>query len=314
MVITSILEARGSNLYRQLLKFVQDTIEFVKQGEQMAVAGVLEISKHIIEDFKRSTRLLESSMSYYDPVDLVVSHAVNVAVYSLKMAQDMGLSEEEVEDITAVALLHDIGFGHMPLYNRNKDDLVMHEGEPDNVISDEDRDLISKHPEAGYETILKDTPRATHIAEIILQHHERADGTGFPRGLTDSEQLLQARIIAIMDVYEAFIHPRPFRDALVPPKGIDAIRQSSAGAFSSQMIKELLLSFSICPIGHIVKLSDNSIGKVIRTHRDYPMRPVVRLYVDSSGRKLYSPLEISLKENVLLYISECLPRFSPDSS
>ena len=314
MVDTSILKAHGSDLYRQLLQFVRDTIEFVKQGEQISVAGVLEISKHVIEDFKSSSRLLESSMSYYDPADLVVSHAVNVAVYSLKMAQDMGLSEEEVEDITAVALLHDIGFGRLPLYNRNKDDLVLHEGEPDKVISDEDRDLINKHSDAGYETILKDTTRATHIAEVILQHHERADGTGFPRGLTDSEQLLQARIIAIMDVYEAFIHPRPFRDALVPPKGIDAIRQSSAGAFSSQMIKELLLSFSICPIGHIVKLSDNSIGKVIGTHRDYPMRPDIRLYVDSSGQKLDAPVEITLKENVLLYIAECLPRFSPDSS
>ena len=314
MVNTSILKTHGSELYRQLLQFVRDTIELVRQGEQISVAGALEISKHVIGDFKDSTRLLESAMSYYDPVDLVVSHAVNVAVYSLKMAQDMGLSDEEVENITAVALLHDIGFGRAPIYNRNKDDLVLHEREPDKVILDEDRDIIKKHSEAGYETILKDTPRAALMAEIILQHHERADGTGFPRGLTDSEQLLQAKIIAIMDIYEAFIHPRPFRDALVPPKGIDAIRQSSAGAFSSEMIKELLLSFSICPIGHIVKLNDNSIGKVIRTHRDYPMRPDIRLYVDSAGRKLDTPVETSLKEDVLLYIAECLPRFSPDNS
>jgi hypothetical protein len=78
------------------------------------------------------------------------------------------------------------------------------------------------------------------------------------------------------------------------------------------MIKELLLSFSVCPIGHYVKLSDESIGKVVRTSRDFPLRPDVEVRVDSSGRKLDSPRLVSLKDEPLLYIAECLPQFEQD--
>lgn len=304
-----LLTLHGAELYKGLLRYIRETTQALSRGGQISVSGPLGIARHLREELGRSTELLESVMSYYDPVDLAVSHAVNVAIYSLKMAIDMDLSDEDVENTTAAALLHDVGFGRMPIFHRDRDDLLLHEGELEQLISDEDRELIEKHSQAGYEGIARKAPPAERIAEIVLQHHERADGSGYPRGLHESKQLLEAQIVAIIDTYEDFIHPRPYRDALAPPAGIDAIRQSKAGAFSSTMIKELLLTFSVCPLGHYVKLSDESIGKVVKTRRDFPLRPDVEVHVDSAGERLDTPRTVNLKEEQLLFIAECLPRF-----
>ena len=304
-----LLTTHGAELYENLLRYIRGCTEAVGRGERISVSGPLGIAGRLRQELDRSSELLETAMSFYDPVDLAVSHAANTAVYSLKMAVDMGLSGEEVEDVTAAALLHDIGFGRMPIFHQERDDLLLREGEREEMISKEDRAFIKMHPEAGYESIERGDARAGKIAEIILQHHERADGTGYPRGLQESEQLLEARILAIIDTYEDFIHPRPYREALAPPAGIDAIRQSKAGAFSADLIKELLLSFSVCPLGHYVRLSDDSIARVVKTSREFPLRPDVEVYVDGGGRKLDSPRRVSLRDEQLIYIAECLPGF-----
>lgn len=306
----TIFTSQGLQLYQDMMLYIQRKTEAVGEGHQLSIDEPLEIILHFIEDFKRSNDLLETAMSYYDPRDIAVSHAVNVTVFSLKMALDMSLSKEEVEDTVLAALFHDVGFGMVPAFHKEKEVIPLYESDVGlNNLSAKDQQLVLKHPQFGYEAIAHENNRAKRIAEIILQHHEKADGSGYPHGLKESEQLLQAKIISIVDTYDNLIHPRPFRDALAPPQGIETIIKQQGRTFSREMIKQLLKSLSVFPLGHFVRLSNRSVGKVIRANSDNPLRPDVELQVDSSGHDMQTPKVVKLQEEYLLSIVECLPLF-----
>ena len=115
----------------------------------------------------------------------------------------MGLHGNKVEGVYMAGLVHDIGKISIPAEILNKP----------GKLEPEEFEIIKKHPQAGYE-ILKDIEFPWPLAEIVLQHHERWDGSGYPLGLRDGEILLEARILAVADVVEAMASHRPYRPAL----------------------------------------------------------------------------------------------------
>jgi putative nucleotidyltransferase with HDIG domain len=126
-----------------------------------------------------------------------------VAVLSRLIAEEMGLPEAEVDGIEVAALVHDIGKLAVPA------EILTKPGK----LSSVEFELIKGHSQGGYD-ILKDIDFDWPIADIVLQHHERMDGTGYPNGLSGDEILLAARILMVADVIEAMAAHRPYRPAL----------------------------------------------------------------------------------------------------
>lgn len=302
MDTNSTYKSQGDKLYKNLLLFTKANTEAVAQDNKLSLSEIYDIADHIINNFKRSTVLMDIAVNYYEPDDVFISHAVNVTIFSLKMALDMNLSEEDIQDTVTAALLHDIGYGKIDESLRDKE-------QDENLITEKERELLRMHSKYGYEAIAPENERDKRIAEIILQHQEKADGSGYPNGLKESQQQPLARIISIVDTYEALIHPRPLRDALEPPKGLGVIIKQKGSEFSEQMLKALIGSLSIFPVGQIVLLNNGFIGKVIRTYKDNPKAPDVQLYFDPSGNRLEEPRVIKLKEKPILFIDKCLPGF-----
>ena len=298
MNMETILKSHGPDLYEKLLVYIQDNTEQVRKGNKLSLLPAFDITSHVVEEFNQSSDLLEQSMTSYDSHDLYKSHVLNVAILALKMASDMDLSDEEIQDTLLAGLYHDVGFGKIM-------DSLQYEGI--DIYLEDAKKKVLEHPEHGYNSILFENNRVKRIAEIIIQHHERADGSGYPHGLEESEQLVPARIIAIIDTYESLIHPRPYRDALVPLRGIKVILEQKGTTHSENLIKALIGSFSIYPVGHFVRLNTNQVGKVIKTYPDNPVRPDVQIFFDRTGKKLGIPKVVKLKENHLVNIEECVP-------
>jgi HD-GYP domain-containing protein (c-di-GMP phosphodiesterase class II) len=133
-------------------------------------------------------------------------HQQRVADLSRVIAQEIGLSENEIEGIYIAAAIHDIGKISLPAEILAKPV----------QLSDIEVSLIQAHCQTGYD-ILKGIEFPWPIAEIVLQHHERQDGSGYPRGLAGDDILMAARIIGVADVVETMSSHRPYR----PSKGID---------------------------------------------------------------------------------------------
>ena len=135
------------------------------------------------------------------------NHQKRVSNLAAAIAKEMELSDEMVEHIRIAGLLHDIGKISVPSEILSKPA----------ALTDMEFGLMKGHPGAGFD-MLKDTELPSPIAEMVLEHHERLDGSGYPRGLKGAEILLEARILAVADVVEAVSSRRPYRPAL----GIDA--------------------------------------------------------------------------------------------
>ena len=299
-----MFKTHGSKLYKDLILFAHNNTEVIAKGGKLSLSQAFDIADYIIEDFNHSNDLMEDTIKFYDSKDLCESHAVNVAIFSLKMATDMNLSKEDIQDTLVAALFHDIGFGKIIK------DIQPYEGIlGENLLSEDDLVLVRMHSQYGYEGILYQSDREKRIAEIILQHHEKADGSGYPYQLKETQQWLPSRIISIIDTYETLIHPRPYRDALAPPKGIEALLKQKRTTFSSNMVKLLINSFSLYPVGQFVKLNNGMIGKVIKTYKENPVRPDVQIYFDALGNKLESPRIRRLIEDHLITVDQCLPGF-----
>ena len=158
-------------------------------------------------------RLVESRDPY------TAGHQQRVALLARAIAEEMGMDGDAVESIGLAATVHDVGKVYVPLEFLNKP----------GVLSEPEFNIIRHHPRVGYD-ILSQVQFDAPVSEMVLQHHERLDGSGYPQGLSGEEILQEARIIAVADVVEAMSSHRPYR----PSRGIEkALREieNHAGSF-----------------------------------------------------------------------------------
>ncbi|MEQ8200010.1 MAG: HD domain-containing phosphohydrolase [Syntrophomonadaceae bacterium] len=153
-------------------------------------------------------------------------HQHRVAALACGIAREMGLPDKTIDDIRIAGTLHDIGKLYVPL------DILSQPGR----LTEIEYLFIKTHPTAGYD-ILKSIPFDAPIAEIIMQHHERIDGTGYPKGLKGDEILLPARIIAVADVFEAMASHRPYRASLGVDRALDEIEKNAGRLYDQKVVE-----------------------------------------------------------------------------
>ena len=156
-------------------------------------------------------------------------HSQRARKFTLLLARELGLPPEDLEDIGRGALLHDIGKTGIP------DEILLKR----NALSPDQRAIIEHHPEIGY-NIISATPFLSKAAEIVLSHHERFDGKGYPRGLRGKEIPLGARIFAVIDAYDAMRSTRSYREGMKPADAVAEIQHHSGTQFDPEVVTAFL--------------------------------------------------------------------------
>jgi putative nucleotidyltransferase with HDIG domain len=151
-------------------------------------------------------------------------HSVRVQEYTLKIAKELRLSKVRYENLFYSSLLHDIGKINVPIDLLNKKE----------ILTTQEMEMIKKHALYGSE-IVNET-FSLYIGEIILQHHERIDGSGYPFGLKGNQILLEAKIIAVADTYDAMTSQRVYREAVTPHEAIVIIKQQNERQYSKPIV------------------------------------------------------------------------------
>ena len=173
-----------------------------------------------------------SAMELRDPY--TAGHQRRVTELALAIAQEMGLSGEQLKGLQVASLLHDIGKGlFVPA------EILSKPGQ----LTVWEMALIKIHPQAGYE-VLKKVDFPWPVAEIVHQHHERLDGSGYPQGLKDKDILLEAKIIAVADVVEAMSSHRPYRPSLGTEKALEEIETQKGVLYDPQVVEACLRVFA----------------------------------------------------------------------
>jgi putative nucleotidyltransferase with HDIG domain len=174
---------------------------------------------------------LTLAVERHDPY--TCGHQRRVATLAAAMARELGLAAHEINEILVAGLIHDVGKIYLP------PEILAEPG----YLSDSQMSLVRTHPQAGYEALRSvDFPR--NVADIVLQHHERMDGSGYPHRLRGDNILPTARIVAVADVVEAAASDRPYRPARSPQQVLDELLGDRGVLFERQAIlavRELIM-------------------------------------------------------------------------
>jgi PAS domain S-box-containing protein/putative nucleotidyltransferase with HDIG domain len=162
----------------------------------------------------------------------ITGHHKRVSNLGSAIARAMGLADDMAESIRIAGLVHDIGNMSVP------SEILSKPGR----LSEMEYNFVKLHPRSGYD-ILKETGLPYPVAEIVLQHHERMNGSGYPQGLKGKEMLLEARILAVADVVEAMVSPRPYRPARGIDAALDEIRKNKGTLYDAQVVDACLMLF-----------------------------------------------------------------------
>ncbi|MEZ0537529.1 HD-GYP domain-containing protein [Caldicellulosiruptoraceae bacterium PP1] len=179
----------------------------------------LEIKNKQLEDYYYDTILaLSKAIEYKD--EYTKGHCERVMKIADKIAEELNLSQQDRKDLRIACLLHDIG-------KIGIDENILNKKEK---LSIEEFNEIKRHPELGFD-LLKDLDFMERIKNIVVQHHERVDGKGYPRGLKDNEINVLAKIISIADAYDAMTSDRPYRHAFSKEQALNEIVKNAGKQF-----------------------------------------------------------------------------------
>ena len=214
---------------------------FSDSGELLGYRGIArDISerKTALEALKKSRDELHTSLEETvkslalaaekrDPY--TAGHQMRVDLLACAIARELGLPEERIEGLHFAALVHDIGKISLPSEYLAKPAR----------LSAQERAIIKCHTEVGYE-ILKNIPFPWPVADIVYQHHEHLDGSGYPRGLTAKDILLEAKILTVADVVEAMSSHRPYRPSLGLETALEEVRNGRGTLYHAESVDTCL--------------------------------------------------------------------------
>jgi HD-GYP domain-containing protein (c-di-GMP phosphodiesterase class II) len=155
-----------------------------------------------------------------------------VATLSSAIAREMGLSAEIIHSISLAASIHDLGKIRIPAEILSKP----------GTLNPIEYQLVMGHPQTGYD-IIKDIQFSLPIAQMVLQHHERLDGSGYPQGLKDGQILLEAKILAVADVVEAMLSHRPYRPGLGADAALEEILKHRGAYYDPVVVDSCIALF-----------------------------------------------------------------------
>jgi len=227
--------AKEAMPYGYLLKPVNEdnlsiTVETVLYKHEME--RKLEQSyERLQETLEGTINTLASTVEIRDPY--TAGHQFRVTRLAHAIAMELDLPEEQIQGIHMASLIHDIGKISVPA------EILSKPGK----LTEHEFNLLKSHSQVGHD-ILKNVNFPWPIARIVLQHHERMDGSGYPQGLKGEEILLEARIIGVADVVEAMVSHRPYRPALGIEKAMEEISQNRGVLYDPQVVDACLKLFA----------------------------------------------------------------------
>jgi HD-GYP domain-containing protein (c-di-GMP phosphodiesterase class II) len=292
---TSRQDPSEDSLYEQAVSYVLGSIRNAVSGEPPDIFCGAKLAESIVGSVGESLDLIRTATNREQ--DYAVSrHSVNVAIIAARVAQFLGLGLQKQREVCLAGLLHELGVAKLPA------ELIHHEGS----LTSEDLKLIRRRPIQSGKIISELGPEYVWLAEIVGQVAERENGTGSPAGLVGDEIDERAKIIGIADVFDAYIHRRPYRECVSGYQALFELTTDQQRAFSDHMVKALIRSFSLYPYNECVRLSTGEVGKVIDINPGNLSRPVVSILFDKDGTPLTDERIVDLGRESTLYIAEAL--------
>lgn len=268
------------------------------------ISGKRVSSNHFIgKDFRNIMTLILDDLNDHKNAMMMLStinvtdlylfqHSLNVCIYTTMLGMAHGYTRDELTVLGMGAMLHDIGKTKIPL------DILKKPGK----LTDDEFIAVQEHTTLGYK-MLKDEPNIPLLtAHCAFQHHERIDGSGYPRHIKGDEIHDYAKWIGLVDAYDAMTSNRVYRDAMLPHQAIEILYTGADVLFDKKMLERFRDKFALYPLGVTVQLHSGETGVVVDINSSAPQRPIVRIIEDAEGQELKQTYEIDLSKKLNIMI------------
>lgn len=279
-------------LYIECLKLSEEILRKVQAGQEISIAEIKEKTDKLVEQVVLGNCDLAALLNTHTEENYLYAHFLNVCILSVLVGQGLGYDRLKLQELAIAAFLHDIGMiKFMDLSQK-----------PVKFTEDEHEE-IEEHVVAGTEILGSSKVTSEAIITVVAQHHECVNGKGYPKGLKGEEINEYAKIVATVDYYEALIHPRSHREKLGPYEALRVLIENKE-RFDYRVLKVLIKQMGVYPIGSFVQLSSGEIGIVAKTNTQSALRPIVRIFFDSEGKKIEQEKIIDLLKAPTVFIKK----------
>ena len=278
---------RAKEAYFDAIGSIRQVLEDVHHENMLNIFESRRSVKGMINSILVDKNILLSLSMIKNFDDYLFSHSVNVCILAISLAEELNYSEDELADIGMAGLLHDIGKIKTSL------EVLQKPGK----LTEEEWKLMRQHPKFGADLLANQEGLSEKTARIVMEHHMRPNGKGYPEHEQGVEPLVQSQIVAIADTYDAATTIRPYQKPLSCTGAVKLMRQMSreTNDFDRNMLATFEKMMGGYPIGTTVRLDTNEIGYVTR-YGSKKEAPMVKIILDKAGQKLDEPKEVDLNE------------------
>ncbi len=285
---------------RQVLSNISMTLD--KSVKTISAGGSLDVDAlkrgvtSLLQDLMSNRNVLFQLDDIRAHSDYLFFHSINVAMFSLMTGISMGYTEGRLVDLGLGALMHDLGMTSVDSSVLMKSD----------HLSYNERQQIERHAEIGFNILRAHRDLSTKSAHIAFQHHERLDGSGYPRGLYNKDIIDFARIVAVCDIFDALISDRPYRAGCPLSEALDTIKSLTPNQLDPEIVEAFASNVAIYPVGSMVSLNSGHIAIVTSADRSDGARPVINIVCDQDGKLIKPPIMVKLSSTDQLSITKRL--------
>lgn len=266
----------ASCLHQQAVATVRGVMDNLKSSGNLDLKGVEAAVTPMVDSVLRNPAALACLMRMQKKGDYLYHHSIASSVWATILGRQIGLSRDDIGVIAYGAMLLDVGKTQVP-------DEILNKPEK---LRDDERRLMQRHVQFGLDILDKAGEVDSRILDMVAHHHERYNGTGYPRRLSGNDIPVFGRIAGIVDAYDAMITFRPYANQV---SSYDALRQLRVLAdveFQAEIVEQFTRAIGVFPTGTLVELNTGEVAIVTKQNRIRRLRPEVMVIMDADKRLL----------------------------
>lgn len=245
-------------------------LEAVRLGHELDVAQVKVVVKECVESMLRNPGAMLWLARIKNSDEYTAEHCLRVAIYSIALGRELGLRQDELEHLGMCGMLHDVGKIKVPSAILNKP----------GALTPHELRVMQSHASEGRKLLMSNQQVTAAAVDVAFSHHERLDGRGYPRGLDAPRIPHFAKIVAVVDAYDAINSDRPYSKGKSSLEALRILFEASGSHFDEELVKIFVRRIGIYPPGEIVEMNNGEVGIIIACSPLSKLKPKVLLVLN----------------------------------